>query len=200
MKIVLFDFDGVMVDTFSFCHAISNLIHPISEDDYRKRFEGNIFDSVKKPKEGAKKIDFWGEYKPELMKCVPVKGISELIKDFSEIYVLIIISSTISHAISDFLDENNLRKYFKEILGADIDKSKINKICGVLNKYPISSSDIIFITDSLGDIKEARECGVKSIAVTWGYHPKETLIKGEPYKIVDQPLDIKEAVDIYFSL
>ncbi len=49
MKVILFDFDGVVVDTFSFCYRIMNSRDSISEDVYRAKFEGNINDALKKP-------------------------------------------------------------------------------------------------------------------------------------------------------
>jgi beta-phosphoglucomutase-like phosphatase (HAD superfamily) len=45
-KIVLFDFDGVIVDSFKPAFEVQKMIRPginFSEDDYRKFFEGNVF-------------------------------------------------------------------------------------------------------------------------------------------------------------
>lgn len=73
--------------------------------------------------------------------------------------------------------------------------SKIIKINSILKKYNIEPNDTVFITDTLGDIKEAKECGVKSIAVTWGLHDRETLEKGNPVAIIDDPRELLRVIE-----
>ena len=68
----------------------------------------------------------------------------------------------------------------------------------MLSKYSTEPTEAIFITDTLGDIEEGKKCGVKSIAVTWGYHPIETLKKGEPYKIISEQHELIDAIKEYF--
>ena len=196
MNVLLFDFDGVIADTFSFCYRIMQARDGISEDEYRARFEGNINDAPKKPLQNplAKPFDFFGQYHPELMACQPNEEMVKVVKELARTHTLIIISSTISSSIIQFLEMQGLATFFKEVLGNDVEKSKVKKISGVLERYHIAPTETVFITDTLGDIKEARACGVASIAVTWGYHPVETLEKGSPYKIIDHPNKIIEVI------
>ena len=198
MNILMFDFDGVIVDTFSLCHIISNSISPVSEDEYRTRFEGNINDVVNKAPP-IRKADYFSEYTPELMKCEPFIELIEAIKNLAHKYTLVIISSTISPSIDSFLQKTGLRNYFSDILGNDVEKSKIKKIGMVLEKYKTDPSQALFITDTLGDIKEASACSVKSIAVSWGYNNEATLTKGNPYKIISDKKELVPAVEEYFK-
>ena len=196
MKIVFFDFDGVIVDTYSFCFRIVESREYITEPDYRRRFEGNVFDADRKFKDPNTKLeDFVHHYTPELMKCEPIEKISKAIKELARKYKLIIISSTETEPIENFLQKTGLRECFIEILGCDVDRSKVNKINQSLENHHSDPSDSIFITDTLGDIREAEKCGVKSIAVTWGYHTKDTLEKGRPHAIVTEPGQIVEEVE-----
>ncbi|MEI8270919.1 MAG: HAD hydrolase-like protein, partial [bacterium] len=105
-------------------------------------------------------------------------------------YILIIISSTHTESIKKILEREKVSEYFTEILGVDVEKNKIIKTNLVLEKYKILSKDAVFITDTLGDIREASKCGVQSIGVTWGYHEKETLEKGNPVAIINNPIDL----------
>jgi phosphoglycolate phosphatase len=197
MKIILFDFDGVIADTFAFCYNIANSRDALTHDEYRARFEGNINETSKKVSQSTSRtapFDFFAHYTPELMKCPPNGDVVKVIQELARNYPLIIISSTITPSIVSFLEMHGLKDAFKEILGNDIEKSKVKKIQGVIQKYGIKPSETVFITDTLGDIKEAKECGVRSIAVTWGFHPIETLEKGEPHKIISRPEEIIEAV------
>lgn len=62
MKVILFDFDGVIVDTFSLCYRIIKTRDAITEDAYRARFEGNInvtSGPPKPPTKDGKPFDFF---------------------------------------------------------------------------------------------------------------------------------------------
>jgi phosphoglycolate phosphatase-like HAD superfamily hydrolase len=50
--------------------------------------------------------------------------------------------------------------------------------------------DCIFVTDTIGDIKEARHFDILSIAVTWWYHPRKLLLSEKPYQIVESPREL----------
>jgi phosphoglycolate phosphatase-like HAD superfamily hydrolase len=198
-KIVFFDFDGVIVDTFDFCFKIVDTREYITEEEYRNRFEGNIYDAPRKLKNPDVTFDdFMHTYTPELMKCEPVAQMAEAIRDLALDYMLIIVSSTATAPIDAYLRQVGLRDSFTEILGSDVDRSKVNKINMSLSKYKVQPSDAVFITDTLGDIREGEKCGVRSIAVVGGYHPEETLKKGNPYAIAGSPAEIGKHVRAYF--
>lgn len=41
-----------------------------------------------------------------------------------------------------------------------------------------------------GDVREAREAGVRTVAVTWGWHPRERLERACPDVLIDKPEDL----------
>ena len=193
MKIILFDFDGVIADTYSFCYRISNLRTPSTHEEYRAKFEGNINDAVKKTEQAkpdAEPFDFFAHYTPELMKCPPNDEMVEVIRELAREHTLIIVSSTLSQPIAEYFEAYGLKDAFTEILGNDVERSKVKKINDIIRRYDIDPSDTVMITDTLGDIKEADACGVRSIAVTWGYHRLETLTGGNPFAIISSPKEI----------
>jgi len=75
-----------------------------------------------------------------------------------------------------------------------VHESKVHKIKLLLEKYSMSPENTIFVTDTLGDIKEAQECNVPTLAVTWGFHARETLEKGNPTKIIDHFEELEPAI------
>jgi phosphoglycolate phosphatase len=197
-KFIFFDFDGVIADSFAAAFAVNKMIFPSStEDDYRKRFEGNINENPsdvalqEQPKAG---VDFFKEYALLLPKCPMFDSIEDVIKKLAESYTLIIVSSTTSDLIKEYLKLHQLDHCFKEIMGNDIHKSKITKIEIALSKYGMAEADCLFITDTLGDIKEAHHVGIKTIAVTWGYQAKQTLEIGQPSVIVDTPAELLHVI------
>jgi phosphoglycolate phosphatase len=120
----------------------------------------------------------------------------DVVKKLAESYTLIIVSSTTSDLIKEYLKSRELDNYFTEIMGNDIHKSKITKIEMALSKYGMSKDDCVFITDTLGDIKEAHHVGIKAIAVTWGYQAKETLELGQPSMVVDTPTELLASIQL----
>ena len=197
MKILLFDFDGVITDTFEFCHGIENMRHPLTQEEYRAMFEGNINEAIRQTHASAPErmqFDYFAFYTPELLKRQPYEGMREIIQTLAKTHELVIISSAISSSIDAFWTMGGLRQEFKEILGKDVEESKIKKIQDVLLRYHASPEEAVLVTDTLGDIREANKCAVRSIAVTWGFHPFETLQKGNPYQIIDRPDQIIQTI------
>lgn len=59
-----------------------------------------------------------------------------------------------------------------------------------LTQFGVSENESLFITDTLGDMREAANAGLKSIGVSWGFQRRETLLKGDPHAIVDTPEEL----------
>ncbi len=183
-KVIFWDFDGVIADTFEQCFAISRLAYPdMSEMEYRQRFEGNI-NHVKSKTEPVRAVDFFAEFEKTILDAPLTHGIAEVITELSNDYSNVIISSTTSPLIDHYLTHNNLRHYFAEILGNDVAHSKVEKFNLAFKKHQTSSPHSVFVTDTLGDILEANTVGVPTIAVLWGFQTRETLEKGMPKEIV----------------
>jgi phosphoglycolate phosphatase len=124
-----------------------------------------------------------------------MKGMAEVIVESSKHFTLVIISSTTSQGIKNFLEDHHLLHYFTEILGNDISPSKIEKMKIIFSKYGIAAKDCLFITDTLGDLKEAAEVNIKTVAVTWGFHSLKTLEKGNPWLIVNTSQELLATIN-----
>jgi phosphoglycolate phosphatase len=83
--------------------------------------------------------------------------------------------------IGEFLTENGMTSYFDRIMGNAVHKSKEEKIKTVFAEYGTDASECIFVTDTLGDIREATKVNVGAIGVTWGFHERERLAQGKPF-------------------
>lgn len=197
-KLVIFDFDGVLVNTLDFSFAIHK---ELNKDLTWKKFQdfsnGNFHDGMDKAlKEDAYVIpNKWDEYYDNNIINLTISDIlNKTVKILSSNYILTIVSSSGSQSIKKFLKKERINKYFSDIFGTDIHKSKIFKINSLLKKYNILPENAVFITDSLGDILEGNECGINSIAVTWGIHSKDNLNKGHPIAIIDDPRDLLNSI------
>ena len=200
MKLLLFDFDGVIVDTFRISYEISNEIIPggIDIDTYRGFFNGNIFDAgdTTDSKTVTAEEPFFNKYVPRMLDEVPVDGMIDVLKNLHEQgNRLVIVSSTINSPIEMYLTKHGIRHLFDRVYGVDVHKNKTKKIKMALDEFKRNPDESIFITDTLGDIHEAAKAGVRSIAVTWGFQEKASLDTGKPMKIVSTPKELLRALE-----
>lgn len=206
-KYILFDFDGVIADSFHVAWSLNQRIcATITKDRYMEVLEGNVNDWDKNTKGWHKPdckhtiTDWFAEYVPLMRKQVKiVPEMDAVLKELGHKYHFIIVSSSPTEPIQEFLEKNGVAEYFTEILGNDIHTSKVEKIKMVFSKYRVKSEDCVFVTDTLGDMREAREMNVDSIGTSWGYHEGERLSKGKPFRIVHRPEDLVAAVSDYFG-
>lgn len=120
--------------------------------------------------------------------------LNETVITLSLKYLMTVVSSSPDKYIINYLENKGIGKYFNEIFGSDVYKSKVIKINNILEKYSVSPKDAVFITDSLYDILDGNGCGVRSIGVTWGLHDKKELDKGNPIVIIDNSKDLLNAI------
>jgi phosphoglycolate phosphatase len=204
-KFVLFDFDGVIADSFQVGFEVYKSVYPdLTVAEFREAFDGNIHDwKEAMAKRNARKrdgVDSISEYSRHMNGAVHiVPGMREVVINLEKEYSLAVISSTLSHAISEFLAAHDLSGHFEWIMGSDVHWSKTQKVKMVFDKYEVAADDCIFVTDTLGDIREARGADVDSIAVTWGFQTPDTLREGNPFRLVEAPKEIPVAVSDYFT-
>lgn len=202
-KLVMFDFDGVLANTIEYSYRIHKNVNPdFSWESFQALSNGNFldgYDNALAKGEHVHPEDFHEQYRSNLDKINIHEALSESLKILSEKYILVIVSSTRSNYIKDFLDKENTQGFFSDIYGADIHSSKVVKIKMILEKYKTLPNDCIFVTDTLGDIKEASECGIESVAVTWGLHSSEHMEKGNPVAIIGDPSDLTSVIEKFLS-
>lgn len=205
-RLVLFDFDGVIADSFAASYAVvQRFCAHITHDHFRAGFEGNIHDAFdvweSRPHgpECDHGLDWDAEYgviSQNIAGLFP--GIDTVIKDLAQRYQLVIVSSGPDEFIEAFLVKAGIRACFQEIMGNRVHKSKAEKMRMIFSTYSTTPEACILITDSLGDMREGASVGVGSIGVSWGFQDRATLQKGAPFRIVESPRDIPGAVEDHF--
>ncbi len=197
-KLVIFDFDGVLANTVDFCFDIHKKDNPnFTLEKLQQICTGNFVDNMNYENDSKNHkipVDFYEQYEKEISKININEILHKMILGLEKDYILSIVSSTTTKYINNFLEKEKIRNYFFDILGADVHSNKTIKINSLLEKYNLKSSGAVFVTDSLGDIKEGNICGVQSIGVTWGIHPIETLEKGNPIAIINDPRELFECI------
>ncbi len=192
---VLFDFDGVIADTFAMNYEVSRSFEPsLTEDEYRARFLGNINNYRSWGDEDERKRNdeaFFSRYVPKLFEADIYPEMAAAVKDLAKDHLLFVISSTLTAPIADFLEKEGLGGFFSGIYGNDVHRSKVEKIKMTLSGHSLEPSRCVFVTDTVGDIREARTCGVDSIAVSWGFHGVPLLGAEHPFGIAHSADDLR---------
>lgn len=202
MKLILFDFDGVLANTHIMCYEIHKELNPnLKWDFFQGLSRGNFWELYNKAVEENKIIhnsDFHNIYNDRLACLEMPEELKKVVVKLSEKYPLFIVSSSAKSQIIPFLEKESLIDKFKMILGREAHVSKTEKIKKIIADFKISPKDIIFVTDTTGDIMEARECEVQSIGVSWGLHNKKYISQEKPLFLVDTPLELEEKIEEFF--
>ena len=191
MKLVMFDFDGVLVDTAELSFSISSKIYPgLKKETWRTWFYGNMYqvEEIKKDVHDGVPMEenpFFKVHGPLVREMSLIEGMKAMIEDLSSQTQLAVVSSGPAGAISDFLERNGVADRFGDVLGAEADLLKTAKIKSLQAQYSIDPAGSVLITDTLGDIREASQTHTSAIGVTWGIHTREELSRGTPSAIVD---------------
>ena len=196
-KLFLFDFDGVLADSLDlYAEAVARCLERIgtpivkTREDYLALFEGNFYESM-----AARGVDLaaFAQAAMEIMPGIdydamrPFDGLIPVLDALQKDHLLAVISSNGFRTISRMLERFGFDPYFEEILGSDFLFSKKEKIDHALAKYGIPPERTFYIGDTTGDIVEARAAGVRTVAVTWGWHNRERLAAAHPDFLVETP-------------
>lgn len=205
-KLFLFDFDGVLVDSLDVYHrAVSWCLEKIgtpiikTQEEYVALFEDNFYEALAKKGvdldafsgaliEYAKSVDYYQDVKP-FSAVLPV--LEELCGDNT----LAIISSNSSQAIRKILARFQYNGCFQDILGSEFHLSKKIKIDYAVTTCGISRENAYYVGDTSGDVREGKAAGVKTIAVTWGWHSRKMLVAAQPDFLIDDPKELKNIPD-----
>lgn len=196
----LFDFDGVLSDSLDlYAEAVRRCLERIgtpivkTREDYLVLFEGNFYESM-----AARGVDLaaFAQAAKEIMPGIdydamrPFDGLLPVLESLKRDHLLVVISSNGSKTIHRMLERFGFDPYFEEILGSDFLVSKKEKIDHALAKYGIPPERTFYIGDTTGDIVEARAAGVRTVAVTWGWHSRERLVAAHPDFLIETPADL----------
>ena len=196
MKIIIFDFDGVILDSenshfIAFNEGLKNLNINISEDEYYSKYisldDRGVITNVVNDKNISvtneeidmiikNKNDFFESRLIDNSKLFP--GVEELIIQLSKNFVLSIGSGANRSEIIKTLKNNNIYDYFEIIVSADeVNNPKpnpetYNRVLDNINT-DFNINEIIVIEDSPGGIEAAKSAGLKCIAITNTFDNKE---------------------------
>lgn len=190
---IVFDFDGVLVNSAERNVAVLNAIAPkygydqLTMEDYIRISQYNFYQYWQMLL-GSRSKDFLLDVSLQPPPQVElILGMAEIV----EKYRPVIVSSNYGNLIRSVLEKNNI--HASEIYGGETEGSKVVKL------RRIKREPNIFVTDTVGDVIEGHIAGYTVIAVTWGFNTEEMLQKARPQIIVNTPQELDEHLAHYTS-
>jgi phosphoglycolate phosphatase len=219
LRAILFDLDGTLVQTRQASwdlFAETNREFALGIDDrdaFFKLFEGNFFRSLErhcadKAKMGAAKEHFLKllrtRYRPEL-----IPGMADVVRALAAHFALAVLSTNTMHTIRRVLEDAGIASCFAHVFAGDVEPDKSASIRRFLSDRTYgfgrscspayretdgaqrpSSDEVALITDTIGDVKEARSCGIRAVGVAWGMHTQEQLLAAGAEKVALWPQEL----------
>jgi phosphoglycolate phosphatase len=201
VKAIIFDFDGTIADTLPATIEIALKLNDklklfkkeeVNIEEFRNISSKDFVMRLGMPKYKL----FYYIWKFRRMLGVKMEnilvfpGIKETLEKLD--------SAGIKLAMVTSNSTSNARKFLlsKKIDVFDIVESplfvfnKARVIEKVMKKLNVNAEDTAYVGDETRDIESAREAGVKSVAVTWGYHFRDLLVRFKPNYVVDTPEEL----------
>jgi len=184
---IVFDFDGVLVDTVDLLFSLHKEIFRISSfGEFQNIFRGNALENGKRTF-GADALHLFSQRLCDVMAdtCLSDAGCRYVALFNRHAIPMHIITSNMYAVVARCLQNTGMNEsIFHTILGKEAHHSKVEKLMQISQKRKLPTRQIIFVTDSLGDLQEGRMAGVTCVGVTWGIHDREILSVGKPHSIV----------------
>jgi phosphoglycolate phosphatase len=188
-----------------------------SAEEFFELFRGNFFEGLKAlcpdpALESAVREHFLqglrDRYAPRF-----VPGMRDVVKALAARYPLAVMSSNAMTAIRRILEEEGLAACFAHVFSGEVGTSKEAHLRQILDepsygnarhcslsyaeedsraedRAPAGSEDVVLITDTVGDVREGRSCGVRVIGVAWGMHGCDALRQAGAETVVMWPQEL----------
>ena len=200
-KIILFNFNGTIVDTKSLAMDIYNEI--AEKQGYKKINKEEIpYLSTLSIRERCKRLNvpiykmplvgitIKERYQQYIANLKSVAGINEVIHELKRKEFRLGFLTTNSRVVTNQFLSNNAINIFDYAHYSFNPFSKARDISSFLKSNKLNPNEVIYIGDELRDIKASKKNQLCCIAAAWGYDSVELLETGHPDHIAQQPSDI----------
>lgn len=218
-RAILFDLDGTLVDTRVASwelFAETNLAFALgidSREAFFRAFEGNFFESLSRlcpdpQRAAAAKAHFMEllrtRYNPAL-----IPGMVDVVRALAPYSTLAVISTNAIEPIRRILVDADIATCFSHVFSGDVEPRKAVSIRRFLGdqRYAaqrqcspayrdqgvnqmLEASDVVLVTDTVGDVIEAGEAGVRAVGVAWGMHTERQLLDAGAERVALWPQEL----------
>jgi len=203
---LLFDLDGTLIDSSAGIYASLNYAmkemnrKPLSQKTLKSFIGPPLMDSFinigMSEDEAKEAVDHYRTlYKEKGMyQVTSYDGIKEVLTQLTKRYELFVATSKPEFFAIKIISHLGFNQFFQDIYGADLKGVRSDKkavIHDVLKAEKIEDlSSVIMIGDRAHDIIGAKENGIESIGVLYGFGDKEELEKAGASKTIAKPAEL----------
>jgi phosphoglycolate phosphatase len=219
-RAILFDLDGTLVQTRAGMwelFAETNAAFSLGIDSraaFFQMLERNFWESLAllcpdPQRADAVKQHFMellrSRYRPEL-----IPGMTDIVRALAAHCTLAIISSNGIEVIRRILVDAGIATCFSHVFSGDLEPKKSDAMRRLLGNQryaaqrlcvpeyhetgrkeaTLDSADVVIVTDTVGDVAEAREVGIRAIGVSWGMHTEQQLLSAGAEKVALWPQEL----------
>ncbi|MBI3032927.1 HAD-IA family hydrolase [Candidatus Woesearchaeota archaeon] len=207
-KLIMFDYDGTIADTFTLtCHIYNEIFRQFKiEKSLTKRQYQDLFETDWK--ECIKKLGITN--KDDVHRCSEIyfnisqdflseirlyPKVRTMLHELSKQYKLAIVSNGKKEHIIDRITFLDIAKYFAYVGGFESgEKPSAEPLLKCVRYFGFAPEEAIYVGDMDGDIASAKNAKLKkAIAVSYGYHHNDRLKAADI--IVNHPLEIIKNVE-----
>ncbi len=202
IKNIIFDWSGTLSDDFlPVCKATLIVLEKrgvknVSMDKFREEFELPALNFYRRYLPNIKKEELRKEFIDAIYSIDGPKPFPEAMKFLESLHEkgvkIALLSSHLRKKVEEEIDDYGFAKFFKHVKGSAHDKRE--EIVGLLDECEFKEEETAFVGDMTHDIESGKKANVTTIAVTWGYEPKEKLEKANPDHIVESFDELKELI------
>lgn len=197
-KLLVFDFDGTIADTFQVGLCILNELaaefgyRPLLGSEVEIAREMSIRQCMRYlgiSTMHLPQISFRGTrlLHSRIKEILPIRGMPELLRELQHRGIPMgILTSNSEENVRTFLQRHHLEVFsFTSSLSYPFGKAR--EIRTILRRYQLSAQEIIFIGDDIRDVEAAQRAKVPVIAVGWGYNTCRVLEAKKPQATIECP-------------
>lgn len=211
MKSLFFDLDGTILDSsrgihLAFVQTFERLNLSVPDPKTIRTFMGPPLEVTFKQEVGADKlktaIQYYREYYKEKgqFQAQVYPGIFDLLKELHTHpdYRLYITTSKHESIALQMCHHFSLTDYFDGIYGStDTEFHKDQVLRRAISEQNSDKKRSILIGDTKFDIIGGQSVGIKTLAITWGYGAKETLLAAQPDYLTDTPQQVLDILKTF---
>jgi HAD superfamily hydrolase (TIGR01549 family) len=204
-KLLLFDFDGTVADTFQSGLEILNLMAPefrfrrLEEADVPRARDMRTREIMKFlgiPATRLPKISKRGkeELNKRMDQIQPFAGMADIVREFhDEGFQMGILTSNSEENVAVFLKKFGL-DLFDFVHTSSKLAGKARVIRRILKAHKLKPRQVLLVGDEVRDIEAAQETGIHMAAVTWGYNSRKVIGALNPDHLIESPEELRELV------
>lgn len=188
-RMVIFDFDGTLADSFGwFLAQLDDVakrygfrrVRPEDVADFRRLDARQILERLALPRWKLPLVAAHMRSLQAKADIRPFPGIAEMLADLSRSGLrLALVSSNAAVNVRRVLGPDTIARFDHLDCGAGL-FGKAGRLKTVLRRAAIPADQTIAIGDEIRDIEAARACGIATGAVSWGYTDGEALAARSP--------------------